>query len=170
MLQLSYVGIAFAAVFYVVFGIAVRLMELSDTDRNKARLWIVVISLVSFSVSNYGAGILNLMMGRVSWGILFLILGTCFAAILGSISLKLHNIKVRVKMRKFMLLFDTVDHFINEGKTKEEILDYLTKSQKLARKDAINFLDFISDPTNYQFLSDVNEKIREARMLTRLKQ
>ena len=73
-------------------------------------------------------------------------------------------------MRKFMLLFDTVDHFMNEGKTKEEILDYLTKSQKLARKDAINFLDFISDPTNYQFLSDVNEKIREARMLTRLKQ
>ncbi|SFU54409.1 hypothetical protein [Butyrivibrio sp. INlla21] len=169
MLQLSYVGIAFAAVFYVAFGIAVRLMELSDTDRNKARLWIVVISLSSFIISNYGAGILNLMMGRVSWGIVFLILGTSFGVILGSIFLKLHNIKVRIKMRRFMLLFDTVEKYMNEGKTKEEILDYLTKSQKLARKDAVNFLNFISDPTNYKFLSDVNNKIREARMLTRLK-
>ncbi len=169
MLQLSYVGIAFAAVFYVAFGIAVRLMELSDTDRNKARLWIVVISLSSFIISNYGAGFLNLMMGRVSWGIVFLILGTSFGVILGSIFLKLHNIKVRIRMRRFMLLFDTVEKYMNEGKTKEEILDYLTKSQKLAHKDAVNFLNFISDPTNYKFLSDVNNKIREARMLTRLK-
>ncbi|RKM58326.1 hypothetical protein D6853_01990 [Butyrivibrio sp. X503] len=169
MLHLSYVGIAFAAVFYVVFGIAVRLMELSNKGRNKARLWIVVITLCSLIVSNLGAGVLNLMMGRVLWSTVFLILGFFFAAILGHIFMKLHNIKVRIKMRKFMVLFDIVDHYMNEGKTKEEILDYLTKSQKLARKDAINFLNFISDPTNYQFLSDVNDKIREARMLSELK-
>ncbi len=169
MLQLSYVGIAFAAVFYVAFGIAVRLMELSDKDRNRARLNIVLISLITFIVSNYSAGILNILIGRVLWGVLFLILGTGFAVLLGSIFLELHNIKVRVRVRRFMVLFDIVEKYMTEGRTREEIMDYLTKSQKLAPKEARDFMNFISDPTNYQFLSDVNSKIQEARMLQRLK-
>ena len=68
-----------------------------------------------------------------------------------------------------MVLFDIVDRFINEGKTRDEILHYLVEIQKLTLKEARDFLDFISDPTNYQFLSDVNEKIHEARLLGKAK-
>ena len=59
MLQLSYLGIAFAIVFYVVFGVAVRLMELSDRARNKARLGILITSLFVTFVSSLFAVVLN---------------------------------------------------------------------------------------------------------------
>ncbi|MBR4832588.1 MAG: hypothetical protein IKZ97_08230 [Butyrivibrio sp.] len=166
MLQLSYAGIAFAVVFYLVFGIAVKLMDLNDSARNKARLKIVVVSLVSLILSGFSAGVINFVMERTVWGFVFLGIGTFFSAVLGTIFIELHNIKTRVKMRRFMVLFDTVDKFMTEGKTKEEILDYLIKRAKLAPKEARDFLNFISDPTNYKFLSDVNAKIREARMVT----
>ena len=68
-------------------------------------------------------------------------------------------------MRRFMVLFDIVDRFITEGKTQDEILSYLVEIQKLTLKEAKDFLDFISDPTNHKFLSDVNEKIHEAQLL-----
>ncbi|MBO4458917.1 MAG: hypothetical protein J5802_14520 [Butyrivibrio sp.] len=167
MLYLSYVGIAFSLVFYLVFGIAVKLMALNNSERNKARLGIVVVSLATLILSDLSAGILNFMMGRIMWSFVFFGIVLFFSSILITIFVELHNIKVRVKMRRFMVLFDTVDKFMTEGKTKEEIFDYLTKRQKLAPNEAIDFLDFISDPTNYKFLSDVNDKIREARMLTR---
>ena len=167
MLYLSYVGIAFSLVFYLAFGIAVKLMALSNSERNKARLGIVVISLTILILSDLSAGVLNFILGRAFWGFVFFGLVVLFASILITIFVELHNIKVRIKMRRFMVLFDTVDKFMTEGKTKEEILDYLTNRQNLAPREAIDFLDFISDPTNYQFLSDVNDKIREARMLTR---
>ena len=37
-----------------------------------------------------------------------------------------------------------VDRFMNEGKTREEILHYLIEIQKLTKKEAYDFLDFIS--------------------------
>ena len=166
MLQLSYAGIAFAGVFYIVFGIAVRCMTLDDKTRNKVRLGIVVISLVAMILSSFSAGTMNFVIGRPAWGLVFVIIGVFFSAVLGTIIVELHNIKTRVKMRRFMVLFDTVDRFMTEGKTKEEILDYLIKRAKLAPREARDFLNFISDPTNYKFLSDVNDKIREARMVT----
>ena len=64
-----------------------------------------------------------------------------------------------------MVLFDIVDRFINEGKTHDEIMVYLTEIQKLTKKEASDFLEFISDPQNHQFLADVNEKIHEAQMI-----
>ena len=68
-------------------------------------------------------------------------------------------------MRRFMLLFDIVDHYMSEGKTNEEILDYLIGIQNLSVKEATDFLAFITDPTNHEFLSDVNAQIREAQLL-----
>ena len=50
-------------------------------------------------------------------------------------------------------------------KTREEILHYLIEIQKLTKKEACDFLEFISDPQNYQFLADVNAKIHEAQMI-----
>ena len=47
MLNITYVGIAFSLVFYVVFGVAVRFMELTDKARNKARLIILISSYVA---------------------------------------------------------------------------------------------------------------------------
>ena len=85
--------------------------------------------------------------------------------ILSAIFIELHNIKKRVKIRRFMVLFDIVDKFLNEGKTKEEIINYLTDIQKLTIKEATDFMDFISDPTNYKFLADINDKIHEAQVL-----
>jgi hypothetical protein len=64
-----------------------------------------------------------------------------------------------------MVLFDIVDRAINEGKTREEIFEYLTKIQKLTTKEASDFLEFISDPHNHQFLSDVNNEIQAAKLL-----
>ena len=88
---------------------------------------------------------------------------------------ELHQISTRAKMRRFMLLFDIVDHYMNEGKTNEEILDYLIGIeeildyligiQNLSVKEATDFLTFITDPTNHEFLSDVNEQIREEQLL-----
>jgi hypothetical protein len=69
-----------------------------------------------------------------------------------------------------MVLFDIVDRFINEGKSHEEILEYLTGIQKLTVKEASDFLEFISDPNNHQFLADVNDKIQEAKMLQKAEQ
>ena len=69
-----------------------------------------------------------------------------------------------------MVLFDIVDRYINEGKTREEILSYLTEIQKLTTKEATDFLEFISDPTNHQFLADVNEKIQEAKLMKKAQQ
>ena len=68
-------------------------------------------------------------------------------------------------MRRFMVLFDIVDHYINEGKTNEEIMEYLTVIQNLSVKEANDFLTFITDPINHEFLSDVNAQIREAQLL-----
>ena len=63
-----------------------------------------------------------------------------------------------------MILFDKVESFISEGKTQEEIMSYLTGIQKLTRKEASDFLMFISDPTNRQFLADVNAQIQAAKV------
>lgn len=85
--------------------------------------------------------------------------------ILISIFVELHNINTRIKMRNFMILFDIVDRFMTEGKTQEEIMLYLIQIQKLTKKEAREFLKFITDPTNYQFLSDVNAEIHAAHLL-----
>ena len=135
MLKLAYVGIAFALVFYVVFGLAVRFMELTQKARNKARLIILLASLFIFSISGVTAGVLNIRSGLTLYGAVF------------------------------MVLFDIVDRFHNEGKTHEEIFEYLTKIQKLKNKEASDFLEFISEPTNHQCLADVNDKSQEAKML-----
>ena len=66
-----------------------------------------------------------------------------------------------------MVLFDKVDKFINEGKTQEEIMFYLTEIQKLTRKEASDFLIFISDPINHQFLVDVNAQIQAAKLVAK---
>ena len=63
------------------------------------------------------------------------------------------------------LLSTLAMNLINEGKTREEILHYLIVIQKLKKKEALDFLEFISDPHNYEFLSDVNAKIHEAQLL-----
>lgn len=165
MLQLSYLGIAFAAVFYVVFGITVRMMELSDQERNKARLAILITSLSMVTLSSLFAGLINVDRSRFAWGVLFILIAIFAFSVLAAILFELHNIKTKIKMRRFMALFDIVDRFINEGKTREEILHYLIVIQKLKRKEALDFLEFISDPHNYEFLSDVNAKIHEAQLL-----
>ena len=165
MLNVAYMGIAFSFVFYVVFGLAVRFMELSDRSRNKARLIILVASLIIFSISGVIAGVLNLRSGLYAYGVAFLVLSVTTFIFVLSIFIELHNINTRVRMRRFMVLFDIVDKFITEGKTHEEIMDYLTRIQKLRVKEASDFLEFIQDPDNHQFLADVNDKIQEAKML-----
>ena len=168
MLQLSYLGIAFAAVFYLVFGITVRLMALSDSTRNKARLGILITSFSLVFVFSLFAGLLNLNSSRLFWGVFFLLLSFTALFILVGILVELHHIRTKVKMRRFMVLFDIVDRFITEGKTQDEILKYLVEIQKLTLKEARDFLDFITDPQNHQFLADVNEKIHEAQLLKRV--
>ena len=165
MLKLSYVGIAFALVFYFVFGLAVRFMELSKQARNKAKLIVLIISLMIFSISGVIAGVLNIMSGLTVYGVIFLVLGITAIIFIVSIIFELHQINARVRMRRFIVLFDIVDRFRNEGKTHEEILEYLTTIQKLKNKEATDFLEFISEPTNHKFLSDVNEEIQAAKML-----
>lgn len=165
MLNIAYVGIAFSLVFYVVFGVAVRLMELTDKTRNKARLLILITSMIVFSISGLTAGVLNLKLGLTIYGAIFLILSIAAIIFVTSIFIELHQINARVRMRRFMVLFDIVDRARNEGKTREEIFEYLTGIQKLTTKEASDFLEFISDPNNYQFLSDVNDKIQEAKLL-----
>ena len=165
MLQLSYLGIAFAAVFYVVFGITVRMMELSKQERNKARLAILITSLSMVTLSSLFAGLINVDRSRFALGVLFILIAIFAFSVLAAILFELHNIKTKIKMRRFMVLFDIVDRFINEGKTREEILHYLIVIQKLKKKEALDFLEFISDPHNYEFLSDVNAKIHEAQLL-----
>ncbi len=168
MLKFSYLGIAFAIVFYFVFGIAVRLMELSDKARNKARLGILITSLSITFVSSLLAGFLNLSEKRLFLCVPFFVLSAMSLFVILAIIVELHHIKTKIKMRRFMVLFDIVDRFINEGKTHDEILTYLIEIQKLTKKEATDFLEFISDPQNHQFLADVNEKIQEARMVQKL--
>ncbi len=170
MLHLSYVGIAFSLVFYIVFDVAVRLMELTPKARNKARLFILITSVTTFSISALSAGIFKLRSGAYIHGVLLSILSLCGIIFVISIFIEIHNVRTRVKMRRFMVLFDIVDRYINEGKTREEILSYLTDIQKLTTKEATDFLEFISDPTNHQFLADVNEKIQEAKLRKKAQQ
>ncbi len=165
MLQFSYLGIAFAIVFYFVFGVAVRLMELSDRARNKARLGILITSLSVTFISSLFAVVLNWREKKLVLFVLFLLLSGLSLFALLAILVELHHISTKVKMRRFMVLFDIVDRFINEGKTHDEIMVYLTEIQKLTKKEASDFLEFISDPKNHQFLADVNEKIHEAQMI-----
>ena len=165
MLQFSYLGIAFAIVFYFAFGVAVRLMELSDRARNKARLGILITSLSFTFISSLFAVVLNWQEKKFVLFALFLLLSGLSLFALLAILVELHHINTKVKMRRFMVLFDIVDRFINEGKTHDEIMTYLTEIQKLTRKEASDFLEFISDPQNHQFLADVNEKIHEAQMI-----
>lgn len=165
MLGFAYVGIAFSLVFYVVFGIAVRFMELSDRARNKARLGILLTSMIIFAISGITAGVLNIKIGLIIYGVGFLLFAAVAVVIVFSIFIELHQINLRVRMRRFMVLFDIVDRFINEGKTRDEIFDYLTVSQKLSHREASDFLEFISDPNNHQFLSDVNSQIQEAKLM-----
>ncbi len=165
MLQYSYLGIAFALVFYLVFGITVRIMELTDQERNKARLTILITSLSLTTLSSFFAGYFNIKSGKILVGVPFMLLSTAAFIVLAAILFELHHIQTKRRMRKFMILFDIVDRFINEGKTREEILHYLIEIQKLTKKEAMDFLEFISDPQNYQFLQDVNEKIHEAQLL-----
>ena len=165
MLQLSYLGIAFAAVFYLVFGITVRLMAISSNTRNKLRLGILITSFSLVAVFSLFAGLLNLNGGRLFLGVLLFLLSFGAFFVLAAIFVERHHIKTKVKMRRFMVLFDIVDKFITEGKTQDEILSYLVEIQKLTLKEARDFLEFITDPQNHQFLVDVNEKIHEAQLL-----
>ena len=167
MLKLAYVGIAFSLVFYVVFGLAVRFMELSDKSRNKARLGILLTSMIIFAISGITAGVLNIKIGLMIYGVGFLLFSLVAVVVVFSIFIELHQINLRVRMRRFMVLFDIVEKFINEGKSQEEIMDYLTGIQKLTVKEASDFMEFISDPTNHQFLADVNAQIQEAKVMKR---
>lgn len=168
MIHLPYVGIAFSLVFYIVFGVAVRLMELSPKARNKARLIILITSLITFSISALSAGISHFRSGAYIYGAIFAVLALISCIFVLLIFIELHQINARVKMRRFMVLFDIVDRYINEGKSQEEIMSYLTDAQKLTTKEATDFLEFISDPHNHQFLADVNEKIQEAKMMQKV--
>ena len=168
MLQLSYLGIVFAVVFYFVFGIAVRLMELSDAARNRARLRILIISFSVAAISSLFASLLNFNDNKLFFGIVFMSVSAIMFFILIAILIEVHHVTTKVRMRRFMVLFDVVDKFIEEGKTRDEILSYLVEIQKLTKKEALDFLDFISDPQNHQFLADVNAKIHEAQLLGRV--
>ncbi|MBQ9588972.1 MAG: hypothetical protein IJR29_02165 [Butyrivibrio sp.] len=168
MLQLSYLGIVFAVVFYFVFGIAVRLMELSDAARNRARLRILIISFSVAAISSLFASLLNFNDNKLFFGIVFMSVSAIMFFILIAILIEVHHVTTKVRMRRFMVLFDVVDRFIEEGKTRDEILSYLVEIQKLTKKEALDFLDFISDPQNHQFLADVNAKIHEAQLLGRV--
>lgn len=165
MLHLSYVGIAFSLVFYVVFGLAVRFMDLTRKARNKARLKILIISMTVFAISGAVAGVLNIRLGHYFYGAAFLLISILATIFVSSILFELHQINARVRMRRFMVLFDIVDKYISEGKTRDEILEYLIEIQKLTVKEATDFLNFISEPSNHQFLADVNERIQEKKML-----
>ena len=165
MLQLSYLGIVFAFVFYLIFGITVKFMTLSIYEQNKARLGIILTSLLGFAVSSFSSGIIHIQSGQYLCGILFFLFSGISIFIFASLIVELHQISTRAKMRRFMLLFDIVDHYMSEGKTNEEILDYLIGIQNLSVKEATDFLAFITDPTNHEFLSDVNAQIREAQLL-----
>ncbi len=165
MLKLSYVGIAFSLVFYVVFGLAVKFMELTKKTRNKARLFILITSVTIFSIASSVAGVLNLKQGLIFYGVALIVLSAASVIFVLSVFIELHQINFRVRMRRFMVLFNIVDRFITEGKSREEIMTYLTVTQKLNNKEASDFMEFISDPTNHQFLADVNSKIQEAKML-----
>ena len=167
MLKIMYVGIAFALVYYVVFGVTVRFMELSDKTRNKARLFILVTSMLIFSITGSCAGVLNLKKGLYTYGAGLLVLSALAVIIVLCIFIELHQINFRVRMRRFMVLFDIVDKFLNEGKSREEIMEYLTQIQKLNAKEASDFMEFISVPANYQFLADVNAEIQEAKLMKR---
>ena len=135
MLNLAYMGIAFALVFYVVFGLAVRFMELTQVASNKARLIILLASLIIFSISGVTAGVLNLyQQGLNLYGIVFIVLGITGVIFILSIFFEIHQINTRVRMRRFMVLFDIVDRYLSEGKTREEVFEYLTKIQKLKNK------------------------------------
>jgi len=168
MLQLSYLGIVFAVVFYFVFGIAVRLMELSDAARNRARLRILIISFSVAAISSLFASLLNFNDNKLFFGIVFMSVSAIMFFILIAILIEVHHVTTKVRMRRFMVLFDVVDGFIEEGKTRDEIISYLVEIQKLTKKEALDFLDFISDPQNHQFLADVNAKIHEAQLLGRV--
>ena len=165
MLQLSYLGIAFAFVFYLIFGITVKFMTLTVYEQNKARLGIILTSLFVFTVSSFSSGFIHVQSAQYIYGILFFLFSGIAMFIFVSLVVELHQISTRAKMRRFMLLFDIVDHYISEGKTNEEILDYLIVIQNLSEKEATDFLTFITDPTNHEFLSDVNAQIREAQLL-----
>ena len=165
MLQLSYLGIAFAFVFYLIFGITVKFMTLTVYEQNKARLGIILTSLFVFTVSSFSSGFIHVQSAQYIYGILFFLFSGIAMFIFVSLVVELHQISTRAKMRRFMLLFDIVDHYISEGKTNEEILDYLIVIQNLSVKEATDFLTFITDPTNHEFLSDVNAHIREAQLL-----
>ena len=165
MLQLSYLGIVFAFVFYLIFGITVKFMTLSIYEQNKARLGIILTSLLVFAVSSFSSGFIHFQSGQYLCGILFFLFSGISIFIFTSLIVELHQISTRAKMRRFMLLFDIVDHYMSEGKTNEEILDYLIGIQNLSVKEATDFLAFITDPTNHEFLSDVNAQIREAQLL-----
>ena len=165
MLKLSYVGIAFSLVFYIIFGLAVRFMELTRQARNKSRLFILVTSVIIFSIAGSIAGVLNLKQGLMFYGITLLVLSLLAVIFVFAVFIEIHQINSRVRMRRFMVLFDIVDRFINEGKSKEEIMEYLTCTQKLNNKEASDFMDFISDPVNYKFLADVNDEIQQAKIL-----
>lgn len=168
MLQFSYLGIVFAVVFYFIFGVTIRIMSLSDQERNKARLFIIMVSLFIIATSSLCAGLINLNCAKILLGVLFIGMSVVATIVFVSILVELHHIKTKVKMRRFMVIFDIVDKYIHEGKTRDEILSYLIEIQKLTKKEACDFLEFISDPQNYQFLSDVNAKIHEAQMIKNL--
>ena len=87
MLKLAYVGIAFSLVFYVVFGLAVRFMELSDKSRNKARLGILLTSMIIFAISGITAGVLNIKIGLMIYGVGFLILSFVAVVVTGTVVL-----------------------------------------------------------------------------------
>ena len=165
MLRLSLIGMAFSLIFYIVFGLAVKFMTLSDRHRNEARLAIIISSLSVFSVSAVFASAGCFGKGNIFYGIFLSLLAILSLIILISILVELHNINTRVKMRRFMALFDIVDKYLTEGKTYDEILEYLTKIQKLTKREATDFLNFITDPINHQFLADVNAEIQAARMM-----
>ena len=165
MLRLSLLGMAFSLIYYIVFGLAVRFMTLSDRSRNKARLTIIISSVSIFSISSVFAAAGCFGKGNIFYGITLTLLAVFGIIILTSIFVELHNINTRVRMRRFMALFDIVDKFLTEGKTHDEIMDYLTKIQKLTKKEASDFLSFITDPTNHQFLADVSAEIQAARAL-----
>jgi hypothetical protein len=158
-------GMAFSLIFYIVFGLAVKFMTLSDRARNEARLAIVISSLSIFSISSVFASAGSFGKGNIFYGILFSLLALICIILLASIFIELHNINTRVRMRRFMALFNIVDKFLTEGKTNDEILEYLIQIQKLTKREATDFLNFITDPINHQFLADVNAEIQAARMM-----
>ncbi|WP_022777714.1 hypothetical protein [Butyrivibrio sp. AE3009] len=165
MLHISILGIAFSLIFYIVFGLAVKFMALSPGARNRARLTIVITSISVLTVSGVFAAVYNFGKGNIFYGISTSVLAAFGLVILIAILVELHNINTRIKMRNFMILFDIVDRYISEGKTQEEILNYLINIRKLRKKEAKDFLKFITDPTNHQFLADVNAEIQAAHLL-----